>query len=331
MLRRIYQPDIGIDLGTSKFSLCTRSEGLLISEPAYIALRGTFDRPEIVAVGSEAAAMLGKGPPSIEICSPMREGVIERPYLASLLLKELARKVGIRRLFSGRRRMLVGTILGANPIEAKVFSEVASTLGASEIKLVKEPLAAAIGHTMGFDEPFGQLLVDVGSGVTEAIVFGMRRIIAGRSLRGGGTAMDEAIVEAIYRRYGVRVPLVAARSVKEELSSSTQKTFEVPGIDRSKGLPRLLTVTRGELLEVLEKPIGQIVMMVQELLSELAPDLSADLIASGIVLCGGGAYTATLRERLAAGTQLEVRIGDHPKDAVVRGCHSILKYVDLVN
>lgn len=327
----IYQSDIGIDLGSSKFSLCSRSEGVLISEPAYIAVRGSADRPEIVAVGSEAAAMLGKGPPGIRICSPMGEGVIERPYLASLLLRELGKKVGVRRFFAGRRRIVVGAILGASPIEERVFSEVASALGASDVKIVKEPLAAAIGQSVAIDEPFGQMLVDVGSGVTEAIVFGMRKIISGRSLRGGGAAMDEAIVDAIYRRHGVRVAIATARSVKERLGTTAQPRFDLPGIDVSQGLPRLISVGREELVEALQKPIQQIVGIVQELLSELAPDLAADLIASGILLCGGGAYTSSLREQLEAATQLDVRIGELPSEAVVRGCHSILKYFELVS
>ncbi len=332
MFAKMYQSDIGIDLGTSKFSICSRSEGILISEPAYIAFRGPPDRPQIVAVGSVAAAMMGKAPEGIQVLSPMHEGVIERPFLASLLLRELAKRAGVRKFFSGRRRAIVGSILGASPIEERAFIEVASSIGTSQVKVVKEPLAAAIGHRIPIDEPFGQMLIDVGSGVTEAIVFGLRKIIAGRSLRIGGCSMDQAIVASIHNKYGVLISLSAARAAKEMISSGSLSgsTITLQGFDSQQRLPRSVTVSQEGIEDALHRPIEQIVDMVKQVLEEIAPELSADLIASGLMLCGGGAYTASLRDCLEAATCLDVRIGEKPSEAVVRGCHSILKYVDLL-
>lgn len=331
MFTSLQRLDLGLDLGTSKFSICSRSEGVLCSEPAYIA----FDlspkgRSRIIAVGREAESMLGKTPPGIQVLRPMRDGIIVHSELAVQLLQTLFKSLRLHRFVRRHRHLLVGRILGASSIEQKAFFDVARALGASSIKTIEEPLAAAVGSHLSIDDPHGHLLLDVGSGVSEVVIVSLGRIIAGKSIRVGGESMDRAIIGWMMKRHGLIISAATARKAKEQLSQAPDSLVVLHGFHHLDRRPFEISISSCELLAAIQPAILQIVAMIKSMLEELTPELAVDVIESGLHLSGGGAYTASLREELENQTQLDVHLTDDPGGAVVRGCHSMLSYFKYV-
>lgn len=334
MLKSLIGTDLGIDLGTSKFSICTRSEGILCSEPAYVALQ---KQPKaswrVIAVGTEAEAMVGKSPPQIAVLCPMREGIIVDPNLAALLLQNLMRRCGIHRFFLRRPRLLIGSILGATQIERKAFVDIAASLSGAHFKIIHEPLAAAIGSQLPIDEAYGQLILDVGSGASEVSIVARGKIVAGRSIRIGGQNMDRAIQDVVLQRYQIQISPETARRTKESLSSQSPPNHStvLSGFHLHHRRPSEAAVASSLLMEALQGPIRQIGDMVHTLLSELSPEFAVDVIEGGLHLSGGGAFTPGLREHLIEQTQLDVHLVKEPSQAVVRGCLAALRYYDYVS
>lgn len=322
--------DLALDLGTSKFSICVRGEGLVVSEAPYIAFRGqTPNRASIVAIGDDAKALLGKVPRgTIQVLSPMQDGVIVDSHQAGIILQHLADKAGIR-WRRGRSATLVTALLGASPLERKAFGDVAESLGRSRIVILDEPLAAANALDVDLSEPYAQLIIDIGEGASEALVVSMGQKVIGSSIRIGGQAMDHAIQDYSRRVHHLILAKDYACQLKESMPNSD--SFSLRGMDRASQIPGFRTCTREDLEQVIQDVFAPIVQMVRDILSVLPPDMAVDLIENGIHLCGGAARSFGLREAIALATDLDVHLIDQPEAAVIRGCGRILNYVDYVS
>ncbi|RYZ59375.1 MAG: hypothetical protein EOP07_04145 [Proteobacteria bacterium] len=320
--------DIGIDLGTSKFSICLRGEGEVASEAAYVAYRGDrLTEHSLVAFGDEAKDMVGKvRSGTIHVVSPMRDGIIVDCSMASFILQKMAQKSGIR-WRRGRSSTLVTALLGASPLERKAFMNVAESLGSSRVVVLDEPLAAVNALPVDLSEPYAQMIVDIGEGASEAMVVCYGRKIIGRSIRVGGHSMDEAIIQYARRDHGIIISSLYARQIKESIPES----IGLRGIDMTNAMPMLKPYPTHDIVRLITETSEPIVEMVSELLSVLSPDMAVDLIENGIHLSGGASRSYGLRDRIAAVTDLEVRLVDSPEKAVIRGCEKILNYVDYVS
>jgi rod shape-determining protein MreB len=328
MFNALRKTDLAVDLGTSKIAVFVRGEGLVLNEPACIAFRGEPDRADqVLAVGQEAAEMVGKTPRGVFVAQPIQDGVISDCRMASELLGTLLDRHGPRLRGGRRRQYLVGTLLGANSMERRSFEQVALAAGASDVRLVDEPLAAAVGAGLPIAEPLANMVVDVGGGATEAIVVSLKKLVSGGSIRIGGDAMDEAIRNYLHRKLGLDVGKREARRLKEVALAGITDRLLARGFDVRLRRPSVATISVGEIHAALRQPFTAIVEMVKDVVDGLPPELSADLMHQGITLTGGGATIESLRQKLADELKVEVRAVRGPEQAMIRGCGQMLDYV----
>ena len=325
-LRSYFSNDLAIDLGTANTLIYVRGKGIVLNEPSVVAIRagsGPASKRSVLAVGTEAKQMLGKTPGNITAIRPMKDGVIADFTVTEQMLKLFIRKVLDAHLFTPSPRILICVPGGATQVERRAIRESAIGAGASEVFLIEEPLAAAIGAGMPVSEPVGSMVVDIGGGTTEVAVIALGGMVYAGSIRVGGDKFDEAIVNYIRRNFGMLIGESTAERIKKELGSafpgSEVKEMHVHGRNMSEGIPRSFSISSNEILEALTDPLNQIVSAVKNALEQTPPELGADIAERGIVLTGGGALLRDLDRLLMEETGLPVFVADDPLTCVVRG------------
>lgn len=327
--------DIAIDLGTANTLVWVKGRGIVADEPSVVAVyrdaRGVFI-PK--AVGRAAKEMLGRTPGTIEAIRPMKNGVIADFEIAEKMISyfiNLARQ-GSWSLI--RPRVLIAVPYGITEVERRAVRESAESSGCSEVYLVEEPMAAAIGSDLPIHEPGGNMIVDIGGGTTEVAVISLLGIVFSRSVRVGGDKMDETIVNYLKRRYNLLVGERTAEQVKIAIGSAYQddevRSMLVKGRDMVAGVPKTIEVTSEEICEAMHDPVREIVEAVLVALERTPPELASDIIDKGIVLSGGGALISNLDILLREETGLPVVVADDPLRAVVKGAGRILENDDLL-
>ena len=325
--------DLGIDLGTANTLVCARGEGIIISEPSVVAVfQGTNRIAENgFAIGERAWRMLGKSPPSIQAIRPLRNGVIADFEITEAMLGYFIRKA------HGRTRFIRPRVIGAVPsgittVEKRAVINSAERAGAREVRLIKEPMAAAVGAGLPVSEPRGSLLVDIGGGTTEIAVLSLNDIVVSCSQRTAGDVMNESIIRYLKSIYNLEVGEQTAERIKMEIGSAypleEDLEREVRGRDTQAGLPRTVMVRSEEIREALREPLEEIIKALITTLEQTCPELCADLVESGITLAGGGAMLRGLDRLMARETGLPVRRTDEPVTAVARGTGVILDQLD---
>jgi len=336
MLDRIYNlfsRDIGIDLGTANTLVHVAGKGVVISEPSVVAVE-TKSR-KVLAIGAEAKRMLGRTPANIVAIRPLRDGVISDAAVTEQMISYYVRKVHQGGWLSARPRMIIGIPSGVTEVEKRAVRDAAIRAGARWVRLVEEPMAAAIGAGLAVGEPNGSMIVDIGGGTTEVAVTSLGGIVTARSIRIAGDEMDENIVAYARRQYNLLLGERTAEDIKMAVGSahsgewdSQRITFR--GRDLLTGLPRAVEVAAPQVREALEPSIVEIVNAVRDTIEETPPELVADIMDQGIVLAGGGALLLGMDVRLAAETKMPVRIADDPLTCVVRGTGIILEEVETL-
>ena len=326
MFRRFLSTDLAIDLGTANTLIVVRGKGLVLDEPSVVAIRhesGPQGKKTIQAVGREAKAMLGKVPGNIEAIRPMKDGVIADFTITEKMLTQFIKKVHARGLFSSPR-IIICVPCGSTQVERRAIRESALGAGASEVYLIEEPMAAAIGAGLPVSEARGSMVVDIGGGTTEVGVISLGGMVYKGSARVGGDKFDDAIVNYIRRNYGMLIGDPTAELIKKEIGSafpgSEFRQMEVKGRNLSEGVPRSFTISSNEVLEALSEPINSIVSEVKRALEDTPPELGADIAERGMMLTGGGALLRDLDRLLAEETGLPVLVAEDPLTCVVRGC-----------
>jgi rod shape-determining protein MreB and related proteins len=324
-----FATDVAIDLGTANTCVFARGRGIVINEPSIVAFNTATGAVE--AVGQEAYEMLGKTPPNIKAVRPMKDGVIADFDAAEKMLMHFVRKAhGKRPLL--RPRLVIGVPPEITPVERRAVKDSGFRVKASEVHLVDEPMAAAIGAGLPVSEAVGNMIVDIGGGTTDIAVISMAGTVYGRSLRVAGDAMTEAIVTYLKRACNLIIGEKTGETIKIELGSAAPLdlplTMEVKGRHVSEGVPRTVTVCDQQVREALNDPLRQIVEAVRDSLEKIPPELCADIYDRGIVLTGGGAMLRNLDKRLADETGLPILVAENPLTSVVTGAGMILS--DLI-
>jgi rod shape-determining protein MreB len=326
----LFSKELGIDLGTINVLICEGGQ-IVLHEPSMVAIE--VAEQKIVAVGQEAKDMYGRAPESIEVMRPLRDGVIADFEVTEKLLEYVIAKVsGAFRLF--RPSVVITVPWGVTSVESRAVQEATMQAGAREVFLIPEPLAAAIGADLPVATPTGNMVVDLGGGATEAAVVSMSGIVSAHTARVGGVKLDEAIIAYIRRKYGLVVGDPTAEDVKIRIGAAIpvdeELTIEVQGRDQVTGLPRTVTLSTGEVVEALQEPLGVITGVVKAVLEKTPPELSADIIERGMVLCGGGSLLRGVDKLLTKETGVPAYVAENPLAVVALGTGKAFKQLDIL-
>ena len=338
LFRNYFSNDLAIDLGTANTLIYMRGKGIVLNEPSVVAIRqegGPNGKTTIHAVGHSAKQMLGRVPGNIQAIRPMKDGVIANFTVTEQMLKQFIRMVKPNKLFAPNPRIIICVPCGSTQVERRAIKESAEAAGASEVFLIEEPMAAAIGAGLPGSEAAGSLVIDIGGGTTEVGVISLGGMVYSGSVRVGGDKFDQAIVSYVRRNFGMLIGEPTAELIKMEIGSafpsSEAKEIEVKGRNLSEGVPRTFTIHSNEVLEALTEPLNQIVGAVKTALEKTPPELGADIAERGMMLTGGGALLRDLDQLLQEQTGLPVHIAEEPLNCVVKGCGIALENIDRLH
>ena len=326
-----FSSDLAIDLGTANTLVFAKGKGIVVSEPSIVAVNKISGRVE--AVGRDAKEMLGRTPGNIVAIRPMKDGVIADFEITEKMLSHFIRKAHNRNTFV-RPRIIIGIPSEITQVEKRAVKDSALKAKASEVYLVDQAMAAAIGAGLPITEPSGNMVVDIGGGTTDIAVISLAGIVYSKSVRVAGNEMDEAIIQYIKKKYNLLIGERSSEQVKLEVGSAfpldEPMTMEIKGRDLIEGIPKTLTITDVEIREALAEPIAIIVNAVRVALERTPPELSADIVDRGIVLTGGGSLLKNIDRLLREETGLPVSIAEDPLSSVVLGTGKMLSDFDLL-
>jgi len=317
--------NLAIDLGTANTLVYAQDRGVVLNEPSVVAIETINGIKKVKAVGDDAKMMMGKTPDNIEAIRPLRDGVIADIEIAEEMIKHFIRKVNGKRSMFRYPEIVICVPSGSTSVERRAIRDAASNAGASQVFLILEPMAAAIGADMPVTEPVGSMVVDIGGGTTEVAVLSLRGLAYTTSVRVGGDKMDEAIVSYVRRHHNLLIGEATAERIKKDYgcavipADGVGETIHIKGRDLVNGVPKEITITQANIAEALSEPIGAIVEGVRIALENTAPELAADIVDQGIVLTGGGALIRGLDDYLREETGLPVSIAEDPLSCVALG------------
>jgi len=321
-----FSNDIGLDLGTATTLVYVRGEGIVLCEPSVVAIQKNSGK--VLDVGEEAKRMLGRTPGSIVAIRPLKDGVIADFDITESMLRYFVKKVQPRRT-AIHPRMVIAIPSGITEVERRAVIDSAIRAGAREVLPVEEPIAAAIGVGLPIAEPQGNMVIDIGGGTTEIAVLSLGGIVYARSIRVGGDEMDEAIIEYMKKNYNLMIGERTAEEIKIKIGSAwpleEELAIEVRGRDLITGLPKFIRLTSEEVRDALQPPLREVVEATKITLERTPPELAADLIERGIVLCGGGSLLRGLHKLISEETGLACFVADDPLTAVVLGTGKMIE------
>jgi rod shape-determining protein MreB len=327
----LFSSDLAIDLGTANTVVYVPNKGIVLNEPSVVAVKAHTNH--VLAAGRRAKEMLGKTPDSIVASRPMREGVIANFELAESMIKYFIREVNGNRRIIAKPRMVIGVPSGITQVERRAVEDAALNAGAGEVHIITEPLAAAIGAGLPVHEPTGSMIVDIGGGTTEVAVITLKNMVFCRSVRVGGDEMDRAIVSYIKRKYNLLIGERTAEMIKigigTVMPTDPVENMEVKGRDLLTGVPKIIRLTSTEAHEALLETVSSIVDVVRVALENTPPELSSDLVDTGIVMAGGGSLLRGLDKLISRETGLPVHIAENPLLCVVNGAGRVLENLDF--
>jgi len=325
----LFTSNIGIDLGTANTLIYLEGKGIIINEASVVAID---DKNQVKAVGAEAKQMFGKTPKSIKVVWPLKDGVIADFDVAKVMIRYFVTKALNYKKFA-RPKITICVPVGVTSIEKKAVDEVARNAGAKVVKIIEEPMAAAIGANLNVESACGNMIVDIGGGTTEIAVISLDGIVVSDSLRIAGNALDASIRDYAKRKYKLDIGLSTAERAKISIGNACAEYFEsnadakteidIVGRDMVTGLPRNLVLTSDEIRGAMSEIINNISFGIKRCLERTPAELSADIYANGIYLAGGGALIKGLDIFLARETGLNINIAEEPLNCVALGSGKI--------
>ena len=324
--------DIAIDLGTVNTVIYLRDKGIVLNEASVVALELRDGVQRVRNVGNDAKLMMGKTPAGIQAVRPLRDGVIADLGVAEQMIKHfIIKATGGPTRFPRRPKIVICVPSGSTSVERRAIRDAGFNAGASEVFLIEEPMAAAIGAGLPVSDPTGAMVVDIGGGTTEVAILSLRGLAFSTSVRFGGDKMDEAIASFIRRKHNLMIGEMTAERVKHEIGAADAppegegSRMRVKGRDLVSGRPVELEISEAEVAQAIAEPVGQIVRAVMTALENTAPELAADIVDRGIVLTGGGALLRRIDQVIAAASGLPVVVADDALMCVAMGAGQTLE------
>lgn len=324
--------EVAIDLGTAN-SIIICNDKVVVDEPSIVAIDRTTKR--ILAVGKRAMQMYGKTHDNIQTIRPLRDGVIADFDMANDMIKELIKMIPTKRSFiPPALKMVICIPSGITNVEERAVRDAAEQAGAKDVRLIHEPMAAAIGIGIDVLEPVGNMIIDIGGGTSEIAVIALGGIVCNKSIRIAGDEFNSDIVEYMKKQHNIYIGERMAEKIKIECGAAITELenppddFSVQGRDVLTGIPKAISVNYKEIAHALDKSIAKVESAVLEALAMTPPELASDIYHTGIYLAGGGALLRGLDKRIAAKTKLAVHVADDPLRAVARGTGVALKNYD---
>lgn len=323
--------DIGIDLGTANVLIYIKGQGIILNEPSIVALETDTNR--IVAVGTDAKEMLGRTPGKIKAIKPLKDGVIADFEATEIMLNSFIKKIKARNLFS-RPRILICCPTNITPVEKNAIKEAAERTGARKIYIEEEPKVAAIGAGLDISKPVANMIIDIGGGTTDIAVLSLNDIVLSSSIRIAGNTFDQDIINYIRDQYKLLIGEKTAEEVKKTFinvfKSSKKKKTEIRGRSLITGLPQAIEVTQEEVSSSLMGSLNKLIKETTNLLEEIDPELSSDIVEKGIVLTGGGAMVKGLLELFKQELKVPILIASSPLTCVAEGSGILLDNLKML-
>ncbi len=336
MCLSLFVQDIGIDLGTANTLIYTKAKGIVLNEPSVIAVDESTKK--ILAVGKAAKSMIGRAPEHIRVVRPLQDGVISDFMMTQAMLKEFLRKVLPERGIFTRARIVVGVPSGVTGVEKRAVEEVVRQMGAKEVYILDEPMAAAIGVGIPVDAPNGHMIADIGGGTSDIAIIALGGIVNSVSSRVASDEMDEAIIAYMRKNYNLHIGEKTAEDLKIKIGciypdadrTDTRMIMEAKGRDVITGLPKSVSISSMDMIKALEETITIIVEGIKNTLENAPPELAADIVANGIVLTGGGALIKGLDKLIEQQTGINVTVADNALEAVAEGTGKSLRKIQNI-
>jgi rod shape-determining protein MreB len=329
---RLFARDLAVDLGTANTLMYEKGAGIVLNEPSIVALKSSGPSKEVVAFGAEAKAMLGRTPEGVKVIRPVRTGVIADFEVASLMLRHFLQKARRKSRSVFRPDVIVGVPSGITEVEKRAIRD-AIEGQAQDVKLIDEAMAAAIGCGLPVTDAVASLIVDIGGGTTDIAVISLKDVVHSVSLRQGGDAMDDAIINHMRRRHHLLIGESTAELIKKTIGSAHQdydsQEMEVRGRSLTSGAPGSLVIPGSEVRESIAEVVNSICTGIRHALENTPPELSGDIMTTGIALAGGGALLKGLDKRIHDELKVSVTIADDPLAAVVKGAGMVLDNTSL--
>ena len=321
--------DIGIDLGTANILVYAKGKGIVLNEPSVVAVEKKTNK--ILAVGTEARDMLGRTPHGIVAVRPLRDGVIANYTITQKMLEYLIHKVAGKSFFF-RPRVMTCIPVNITSVEKRAVLEATIQAGVSKTYLIEEPLAAALGAGLDIMVPSGKMVVDIGGGTTDIAILSLGGVVDSDSVRIGGDKFDEAIVRYIKKEYNCLIGETLAEKIKVEIGNvdpnAEDKQMDLTAQNTVNGMPVQLTVSSKDVREALSESLDSLFGRIRSVLEKCPPELSADIVANGICLTGGGALLGGLAHMLSENTGIKVIVAENPLDCVAVGTGKALENLD---
>jgi rod shape-determining protein MreB len=332
-LKGLFSNDLSIDLGTANTLIYVREKGIILNEPSVVAIKTQAGQRTVIAVGSEAKKMLGRTPGNISAIRPLKDGVIADFQITEEMLKHFIQEVHEDSYIRPSPRILVAVPCQSTQVERRAIRESVLKAGAREVRLIEEPMAAAIGSGLPVEEASGSMVVDIGGGTTEIAILALNGVVYSNSLRVGGDRMDEAIIAYIRRNQNVLIGDSTAEKIKNSIGTASPDAknleMDVRGRNLAEGTPVTFIIQSKQIYDAMLEPLSAIIQAIRSALESSPPELSADISERGIVLTGGVAMLRDIDVLISSQTGVPVIIAEDPLTCVARGGGRALEIMDM--
>ena len=323
--------DISIDLGTATVLVYIKGKGIVLNEPTVIAVN--TDTDEVEAVGRAALEMLGRTPPNIQAVRPLRDGVISNYTLAQEMIRRMIKKVLHR--VPGRPRIMMCVPSGITDVEQRAVIDAAREVGAKDIYVIEEPVAAALGAGVNLSKAHGTMLIDIGGGTTDIAVMSLGGVVSSRSMKIAGDEFTEEIIRYMRKEMNIHIGPRTAEKIKVTVAGVKKRDKEVlceaKGLSSITGIPKSVMVSSNDLYGIFDELVYNITERAREVLEETPPELHSDIIQDGIIMTGGGSLIYGLDERISEVLGVRCYLAENIVECVVKGSGIALDKIDSVN
>lgn len=333
----LFTKDMGIDLGTANTLIYIKNKGIVLDEPSVIAIDD--NTKNVIATGKAAKEMIGKAPSNMRVIRPLQDGVISDFEMTASMLKDYIKKVMPETSMFTKVRIVVGVPSGVTEVEKRAVEDVLYQMGAKEVYILDEPMAAAIGTGLPVDSAMGCMIADIGGGTSDIAIIALGGIVTSTSLRHAGDKLNDAIIAYMRKHYDLLIGDKTAEEIKIKIGCAyidkndpdAIQSMEARGRDIISGLPKTITITSMDAMNALEEPIKVIIDGIKNTLEKTPPEIAADIVSNGLVLSGGGGLIRGLDKLIQMSTGLDVVIAENALEAVAEGTGMSLSNMDNIH